>query len=165
MKKTAFILALALAVSLISGCSSSAAKPKDFSKAGMTITLTEDFVEKDIISQTAYYESMDSIVTALKEELSDFVQAGIRPDITLMDYAEIVVAGNGFEAEINQEQGLVYFTFDQEVNGKDFSYFATVFETDDSFWLLQFASETKNFEKFEPKFKEWAKSVKFDSVS
>lgn len=59
MKKYIKAMVVLLAVSLLCGCSFvgrlGTAKEKVFSKAGMSITLTEDFKEQDIVSQTAVY--------------------------------------------------------------------------------------------------------------
>ena len=157
-------------ICMITVCCACSAKPlktsggddddKEFSKSGMTITLTDGFVEKDLVSQTAYYESTKAIVTALKEEFSLFEQAGYE-DMTLEEYGNLVLTTNSFDTEMQHKNGLSYFTYEKSVSGKDFKYFATVFEGSDAFWLIQFASEQKNFDTFQPKFEKWANSVKF----
>ena len=136
-------------------------KEKVFSKAGMEITLTEDFYEKDMAAYTAYYESKTSIVLSIKEEFTIFENAGISTDISLREYAEMVLTNNvKNNIEVTEKDGLTFFEFDKTANGKDFTYFAVVFRGDDAYWLFQFACETKNYDKLSKDFIAYAKSVK-----
>ena len=150
-------------VLLIGACScSSLTKPtaKDFTKAGATITLTDKFMEQELATQTAYYVSQTSIVTTLKEEFSLF--KGTEYEVmTLKEYADLVIDANTLKASAAEKDGLVYFTYEKSMNGKDYKYYATVFKGTDAYWLIQFACEVKNFDKFLPDFEGWAKSVKF----
>lgn len=151
---------LVMAVSMLAGCGS--VKAKEFSKAGMSITLTTAFTEKEMATQTAYYESQKAIVTCLKEEFSILEDEGLSADdVTLEQYGEAVIVMNGLDSEVQTEDGLTYIRYDKSLNGKDFSYYATVFKGTDAFWMIQFACESKNFDSMHEIFKTWAKSVKF----
>ena len=59
--KSTVAVSVLLIACLLCGCSFfsglGAAQEKEFTKAGMSITLTDDFVEQDIVSQTAVYSS------------------------------------------------------------------------------------------------------------
>ena len=111
----------------------------------MSITLTDEFTEKDLVSATVYFESMDAIVTGLKE-----------------DYAKAVTTNNQKDSKIKTEDGLTYFTYTSDVNGKTYFYIATMYKSNDAFWLFNFACDSSNQEKFESTFKTWAKSVSFE---
>ena len=104
---------------------------------------------------------MDSIVVMLKEEFTLFEEAGYE-DMTLSEYADLVIQANSLSAERKEEEGLTCFTYEKEQNGKNFEYYATVFKGPDAYWLIQFACETKNFDDFLPDFQKWAKSVTFE---
>ena len=164
MKKTYKISLLLLCmVLLLSFCSCGLfgkAKEKDSSKSGATITLTDEFTEQELVSQTAYYVSMKSIVTMLKEEFSLFKGTEYE-NMTLNEYAKLVITANSLTATAAEEDGLVYFTYEKSNNGKDYKYYATVFKGTDAYWLIQFACEVDDFDKFLPDFQKWAKSVKF----
>ena len=134
------------------------AKDKDFSKAGMTITLTDQFTEQENVSQTVYYVSLTSIVTGLKEETKIFEDAGYG-SLTLKEYAELVIKGNSLNSQVSEKDGLTYFTYEKSVSGKDYKYYATVFKGADAFWLIQFGCEQKNFDKYQPDYVKWAKTV------
>jgi len=140
----------------------SKAKPKEFTKAGMTISLTSDFNEKEIASQTAYYESQKYIVMVLKEEFTIFESVGISTDISVKEYAELVIGNNMMATAIEEKDNLTFFKFEKTINGKQFSYFATVHKSSDAFWLIQFACESKNAEDSQDLFIEWGQTIKFD---
>lgn len=156
----AVALLFAFAVSM-GGCALSAPQEKEFSKDGMTITLTNQFAEKEYITQTVMYESRDSIVTALKESFSALEEAGLGSDITPEEYAELVIANNMLEnCEIQEKEGLTCFQYDRTVDGKAFSYLATIHKAPDAFWLIQFGCLETDFPEKESQFIEWAKTVK-----
>ena len=139
------------------GCSLLEPKDKSFSKAGMTITLNEGFSEQDIVTQTAYYVSMEAIVTALKEDGS------LIGNYTVAGYAELVCNVNNLDAnKVVEKDGYAEFTYEKELSGKDYSYYARCFKNGTDFWLFQFACETKNAEEYRATFEKWASSVTFD---
>ena len=155
-------LACMLLVGTLSGCSMFGAKEKTFSKAGMSITLTSDFEEKELESLTVYYESSNAIVAVLKEEFTLFDSLDLAAeDLTLNDYADLVLANNGLNAEIKEANGLVYFNYEKDANGKSNTYLATVYKADDAFWLIQYCCPTDDYQKMEPGFIEWAQTVTF----
>lgn len=52
---------------------------------------------------------------------------------------------------LNEEQNVTY------------RYLTVLYESDDGFWMVQFASQKSNFEAYEPSFIEAAKSVSFSA--
>lgn len=156
---------LALAISLIAvvacavgltGCSSD----KTFEKAGMQITLTSKFTEKEILSQTAYYESRDALVTALKEE---FTLAPGFSSYSLEEYTDLVLSQNLLSTTKSTREGkdYMYFSYEKQVSGKDFYYLATTFKTEDAFWLIQFACNASEKDGKTDTFLKWADTVTF----
>lgn len=130
----------------------------------MTISLPGSFSKKDMEGQTAYFESPTAIVTVLKETYDELSEVGlnISEDSTLNDYAQIIIDGNGLDSSFEDKDGVKCFKYEQTVSGSDFSYLATVTKGPDAFWLVQFACESKNYDKFEGDFIKWAKSMKFE---
>ena len=156
MKKLiAMILVVCSVMLLASGCDLFK-KEKTFSKSGMSITLTEDFVEKDRISFTSTYESDDIIVTTLKEEKSLLGDMSVDLD----GYTKLVIKANNLTNLPQHKDGLTYFEYEKEASGKEFHYYAFTFEAEDAYWLIQFACEQKNHEKLEETIFKYAKSVK-----
>ena len=160
MKNTIRFISLILAVCAITlsfaSCLSTEPKEKDFSKAGLTITLTEEFTEQEIVTQTAYYLSQKAIVTTLKE--SDEVLK----DFNVKKYAEAICEIYKLDSTVTVQEGYAEFSYEKELSGKDYHYYARCYKNGNDFWLVQFACETKNIEEFKPKFDKWASSIKFD---
>lgn len=143
---------------VVPGCELSGPKDKSFSKAGMTIVLTEDFTEQDIVTQTAYYVSQEAIVTALKEDGSSIA------DYSVKDYAELVCTVNKLDSDvITSGDGYSEFTYEKEISGKNYYYYARCFKNGTDFWLVQFACETKNTDKYASVFKTWVSAVTFEN--
>ena len=154
------IIAMVLILSSLVGCFSLVAKDKKFSISGMSITLTDEFFEKDYISLTAYYESRDAIVTVLKE---DYASIGGISTWTVGEYADAVIAANNLSgAVVSFSDGYASFTYEKEVSGKNFIYFATCHKGGGAYWLVQFATLLESKEEFIPKFKNWASSIEFE---
>lgn len=159
MKKILYSFILVGMLFLISGCE---AKEQTYESNGFKITMQEGFTEKSLASATVYLESIDSIVTALKEEYTLLKAVGLDKDSTVEEYLTLVNANNLSDYEIKTDGDLKYFTYESTVSGKTFYYLATAYKSDDAFWLINFAAEKTNKEKFEPLFLKWAKTVEFN---
>ena len=138
------------------------AEEKDFSTNGMTITLTEDFVEREYFGYTAIYTSSEAGVGVIREAFS--LMPGFE-DYTKEQYAQLVMQNNGKYAEIKTEGGLLYFEFDNSDPTSDVTYYyvAYVYKTSDAFWLVQFSTTTDKADKYAEAFRKWAKSVRFSA--
>ncbi|MBR2343255.1 MAG: hypothetical protein IKA64_03280 [Clostridia bacterium] len=135
--------------------------PKTFSAYEMSITLTEEFEEMTYGTYSAVFGSENVAVFALEEE---FALAEGFGDYTLEEYAELIIEGNGIEyAELKKDGELTYFeySFSNPETGVIYRYFCYVYKTDDAFWLIQFATPTDKVDKYAPKIRDWAGSVKF----
>lgn len=161
MKKLIIIaLALTLSIGLISGCAS---EPEDkvFSRAGLTITLTDRFTDVTGTEGTeqftvSYGSEADRVgILALKEEFSIFEAAGISTDISLSEYAQMVIDGNGQNCRVEQNDGLTYFTYDN--NG--FTYYSVVYRGSDAFWLIQFFASVEDYGNMTSNIRRWAQTV------
>lgn len=164
MKKAAVALVLILAL-VLSGCALlyKKATPKTFSKAGMSITLTSDFVEKEHVSFTVVYSSTESAVLVIKEEFSLAQDFEGFDDLTLSEYCQLVIDNNKINAEVKTDNDLTYYENEYTANGKEYKYFCPVLKSDDAFWFFQFYCEKGIYDKHADSFIEWTKSIKFDS--
>ena len=163
MKRIVSAIFLAtLLCSLFCGCSLLEASPKTFSASGMSITLTEDFTERDYVSFTATYDSQYVAVFALKETFDLIDATGVLSrNSTTEEYAKFVIQGNQLDCEPVSENGLLSFVYQSENNGVDYTYFATIHKSSDAFWMIQFATKTSNFEKQKDNILTYAKSISF----
>lgn len=158
------ILSLCIVLSLILSLASCNPSPKDFSKDGMTITLTDAFSENTMGGYTVCYDSRDVAVFVLKESFSLFAEAGIT---TLEEYAELVHSANALRSpgEITLRDGLttMEYSFHNDAEGKTYKYFSVMLKGPDAFWLVQFACVDAAYDSKLESFVEWAKSVRFDN--
>ena len=154
------ILALALTMLLVS-CGSTATYdiPYDFTYEGLTLTLTTDFkMENPPDAFTAYYESDKAVVMTLFESFDGLAGAGYEKVKTLEDYTKVVAGENEIKAD--EESEFMYFTFESSADFKDYYYLAVTKQTDDGFWLIQYACLSRDKETFADMFLEWAKKAK-----
>lgn len=161
MKKSILTIFLVVALCLLqTGCLTNA-NDKTYTSHGMSITMPDGFYEKSLASVTVYFESQETIVTALKEDFTTLEAINLGKNSTLKDYGQAVLANNQKSEELKEKDGLTYFTYTTSVSGKNFFYTAVVYKADDSFWLLNFACEDSNKDKYEDIFLKWAKTVSF----
>ena len=137
-------------------------EPMTFSKEGMSITVTDDFTVDDSIDRyTLTLASADVAIFALREEFELFGAPGT---YTLEEYGELVIDANGLDTTLRESDGLLGFEHEFRNTELDetFKYFSYVYESDDSFWIIQFAVSADDFAEYEKIIPEWAKSVSFE---
>lgn len=136
-------------------------QPKDFTVDSMTITLNSEFREADYEGFTQCYESFHTGVSVLKES---YAQYPILEDYTLTEYGDTVIWSNGLtDSALTPYSDFLYFTYtatDEE--GNTFGYLATVHQSSDGFWLIQFSTLADKFPEKESQFLQWADSIRFD---
>lgn len=164
--KSAVIMILALIVGFAFGFAKNflltdTVKPQDFSVAGMTITLTNQFEEQHYDGFTQCYESDAVAILTLKEEFS--LMEGLE-DYTVEDYGRLVLASNSMDEELlKQENGVWYFAYTAEGgDGDTYYYCATLHKSGDAFWMIQFATPVSNESKLHDQFIDWAAGVTFE---
>ena len=162
MKKWLLCLLAVIMVLPLAACSVDVktASDKEFSSNGMKITLTSAFRESQAEGYTAVYDSSEVAVIGLREPYSVAAQL---EDMTLSEYADIVYQNNASKSPkpISTVDGLTVmeFEFHNDELDKDYSYFTVMLKGEDCFWMIQFASETNNYEECKPYFIKWAKSI------
>lgn len=170
MKRTfTTILCTLLLVAVLAGCGSTNpfdAEAKTFSDEGMQITLTTDFSKESLEGYTVGYAADTALVFALHETKAEFADAGVE-DVTLEQYLEFVKQANSDKAPVDGEpidgNPTLLYDFLNEEQNVTYRYLTVVYETDDGFWLVQFASVKDDFDTYEPSFIEAAKSVSFSA--
>lgn len=132
---------------------------KTFTAEKMSITLTEEFQKSEFEGFTAAYTSEKVAVFALKEPFSliDSFES-----YTAEQYAEAALQANGLaSADPQTTDGLTHFEYERAIGDSNdlYRFFAYVYKADDAFWLIQFATPTKEAKEIAPQIAEWAKSV------
>lgn len=157
-KNIAIALLLCLVLTLFTGCGKSAlvGQPATFEKEGLTVTLTDTFQEQTNTGATAYFFSNDVLVVGLKEEFSNFSNW---ENTTVEDYAALVLQANEMRADIQNDNGLIYFIYNKTISNRDYTYFATVHKGTEAFWLVQFACLSKDYDTLENAIRQYAASI------
>lgn len=175
--RMALIAVCAVVIGVLSGLSSSGildaadtAPPADktFSHDGMSITLTEEFLNTTwAVGEDAGYNAVYSdsavMVLTLKESFSLIPGA---EEYTLEEYANLTIEANGMLTTVNtDENGLMYFThlYDDPESGDSYYYYDYVFKSGDAFWLVQFATLEKDAADYADDITRWANSITFDA--
>lgn len=163
------IVCTLLLVAVLAGCGSTNpfdAAEKTFSNEGMQITLTSDFQKQSVDGYTMCYAADTAIVLVLHETTEQLAAAGMEA-MTLDDYAELVAQANSQHnpvagENINGNPTLLY-DFHNDDQDTDYRYLTVMYQADDGFWLVQFASVKDDFDTYEPSFVEAAKTVSFQA--
>lgn len=159
-KKTGWVIIIVsaivgLAIGLLQNLPA-AAKPKDFSVDGMTVTLTDKFRSVEEEGFNACYGTDKQVVLVIKEDFSLFEGAA---DLTKAEYAQLTIDAYSLSetAKVQEKDGLTYF----EYQANTYHYLAVVYKSQDAFWLIQFCSNISDAADFESEFMAMAKTVKF----
>lgn len=156
----ACIVGFAIGWFATTGLLGASGEAKDFEVNGMQITLTDEFRKQGASGFTAGYGSKDVAVLVLEEEFS--LQAGFG-DLTLQEYAQLVLKNNGYSSQIKTENGVTYFEYEATVStGETYHYIAATYKGPDAFWLIQFATEKSDAAAYRDQIFTWAKSVTFE---
>ena len=157
-------ISLLLVLSLFTSCS---AKPKDFTWNGLTLTLDSGFMEyendQETVSYANYFKSY--VVVISYETVDSLVELGYDKDMTVSDYATLSIEANEFDSEVKTADGITYYNYTGNADGTEYTYMATIHLFGNSFWMVQFACETKDYAKAEPQFFAWAKTASYEVVA
>ena len=124
--------------------------------SGVVLTLTDSFEEFDADGFDFSYTCEDVAILGFSEDFETYPDL---KDYTVKEYGELTIEYGGFGSEVKlQEQGgLNYFEFVSD----EYKYFACVYKTENAFWVIQFSTDTAQYDSYRSDFAEWARSVEF----
>ncbi len=132
-------------------------EPKDFSKNGFKITLTDKFTEeKSKAGFDPYYVSLFCGVCVLKEE---FTEENGLADLSLEQYINDVISNNGHTDIQPQTKGGLWYYVKDDATRRDYSY---SYKGTDAFWVVQFICETRYVSVLEDTIQAFAESVEVE---
>lgn len=168
-KKGIIILCISAAIGLILGfiigflfSPNHEPQAKVFSDHGISLTLTDEFIQSEMDGYTGCYGSPDVAVYTLEEKFS--LSEGAE-DYSIVEYGDLIISQNGLSDITLQSTGeLHYFEYDftNPESGKTWQYYSFVYKADDAFWLVQFATLSENAAEYKPLIFDWASSVEFN---
>ena len=131
--------------------------PKTFTEGEFQITLTDAFEPAEEAGYYALYRSKTAMVFTVREAKMLF------DDITLEEYGELVLtANNRIGLQMKQGEGFIWFDYTDTPDGQETYYLAVCCESEDAFWIVNFATPASNREKYKEEFLDWARSIKID---
>lgn len=161
MKKIAILLAALMLTLSLASCGLMG--PKTFTVDDLSITVEGFFTEQNGLNEA--YDliliSPEAGVMVLKETFTEIAEADLDSNMSVKEYAKIVMKGNSLEGTPVEEDGMTYFTYTAEADGTEFTYMGFCFRGTDAYWLVQIYCPTEDYETKKPEMMEWAKSVVF----
>lgn len=175
-KTTIKVVSAALAAAIVLSCTAcGSADPKSnekntqsnvststkaFTTNGVSITLPDSFKESTQEPYSFYYTSNNAICLGLKESKEEINAAQITIE-TLDDYAKTVMDNSGITSDITYySENAKYFIWDKTVSKTEYSYIGFVTQTDNAYWLIQFASLKDEFENSKDDFFNYFDTIK-----
>lgn len=144
------------------------AKEKVFEKDGCSITLTNDFTERDNEHYTACYGSGDLLVTTLKVPFEVFSIEWNAENKSAEEYAELMQVEYAKiypTSSLYQDNELLYFVFEYAVNAKRTdNYFVSIYKSEDAFWQVSFGCRAEKYKDLESTIFEYAQSVCLEEI-
>lgn len=138
-------------------------EPKNFSKDGMNITLTNEFWVESDDYYTLTYNSEYAVIYVTKEELSSNEDL---EGLSTEEYADMSIQYYELtDAKLKTENELTSYSYTLEDSETDEEYYCCtyVYKTNDAFWDVEFITYKENREEYSVKFDEWAASVTFSN--
>lgn len=136
--------------------------PETFAAGEMRITLHGGFREVKQENVFACYGTKDVAVFVIKESPKQIAEL---EGISLDTYGRMLLEANQFDESIvlQKLEGLTYFEYlaTNPETGEDWIYFSVIYQSEDAYWLVQFATLEKNMDKYAQSFVQWAQSVEF----
>ena len=170
MKKITTILSLVLLVTLLlSGCldnvmvipdNDSIGESKTFEKAGLRLTLTDQFAEQhNDLGFDAYYVSDFCYVSVLKEGFH--LEKGLG-EKDLEAYTRGVIASNGHtDIEPQNRDGLWYYV----ITSGNYTHYCYCYKGSNAFYIVQFICKSEAVDTYEDLFYLWASSVEITDTA
>ncbi len=164
LKKFCLLVFLILVIfAVLCGCSSK----KTFAKDGLSVTLTDDFYEREHIEYTAYYSSPEMVVLTLKENFSLFDAINRDAEkMTVKDYAWVVIGAYDsqftIERKVEEKDGFAYFTYENKWKDKAYKFLWCGYKATNAFWSVQFGCKKSDFNDLKEDMFDYAKTVKVE---
>lgn len=160
MKRIFLVLNLMLFSLFLVGCGPS---EKTFTGVGISVTLDDSFIEKDVIQAPFYLESTKYIFTGMRESKASLATVNV---YTLDDYIETVLSVNGKgsvtpEVKRDEDDNILYYYayYHNSVEDMNFGYMMIAMEDDSNFYTMNFGCLEEEFDDNKDQFFEWASSI------
>jgi len=151
----ALLLALMLCIGLLTGCSANETTAQ-YTHHGLTITLPSEYLDLSEKPYAADYDFMYGLVPVIVSGLQEEKKLFLDNEMDLEGYGEFMMAANAIAGEWIRKDGVPTFTY--EADG--YVYTVTLWETEESFWLVQAYCPEKDYSAVSTQIWEILSSIK-----
>ena len=132
---------------------------KDFYVEELKISLPDTFEEEDVTGYTKAFFDNYSAVLVLREDKADLANYAENMD----EYVKLVVSANESRgiSEPVYVNGRPTFEYDATANDITYRYYTTLYESDEAFWIVQFASMKQAYDVFRNLYVQFSDNVVF----
>ena len=125
----------------------------------MSIYLVPGLVEVEAEGYTKALAGEEDVVLILKEEKSLFGNYASNME----EYIQLVVKANESRGitEAVYENGHPTFEYEFTGDGVTYKYYTVLLESDDAYWIVQFACDKDQYDAKKPDYVDWADTVAF----
>lgn len=139
------------------------AVPKEFSVAGLKITLTDAFEQQEIEGFYAAFESPEALVLVSKKAKADVEEECS----SAKEYADYLVDLNRVDIPDGiktNEDGSVFFKYEAHDPSQATEYVHSIYiyMIEDTFWMIQYAVDWKDYDRYLPEIEKCVDSVVFE---
>lgn len=138
---------------------------KTYKTKEFTFVASEALLDKKLEGYDVYFENLSADVVVLgKKETKDSLSNLGYSELTLEKYASAIYESEEdviSKLKQSDDKKFYYFTYDYKSNSDNIFYLGAMYETNDNFWIINFACDFDEKDEYEKKFLEWASSVKF----
>jgi hypothetical protein len=136
--------------------------PKDFSAPGFEITLTESFEQKEVEGFHTSFESPEALVLVSKKA-KDEVEEECN---SAKDFADYLIDLNRVDIPdgiATNDDGSVSFKYEAHNPNEATEYVHSIhiYMVEDTFWMIQFAVDWKDYDRYLPEYAKWLDSITF----
>lgn len=154
MKTTIRVIALVLAMALLTGCTLLPSKDSTKSYSCRDLTMEIPSKMKDVSGQeefSGFTFALDSnklVIFGLNETFSDYPAL---EEYTTKDYADLLIQVYGVNSTVQERSGKDYhylvYTADTDLG--EFTYMAGIFRNSNGFWMIQVCTPTEKYDQEE----------------
>ncbi len=164
MKKIFGLCGILFALLSLVSCRLFSSKEKEFTKAGITITLTDRFVESENINAQLYLISNNIMVAGNRETKTQITL--YFGELKVEEYAKRVLKNAGQTGTIelyeDEEITFAHTSYTATVDTQDFSYLLVCLKSENYYYTINFACFTSKFESYKDTFMSYAKTIRVE---
>ncbi|MBQ2311009.1 MAG: hypothetical protein II185_00465 [Firmicutes bacterium] len=133
---------------------------EEFEVDEMRLYLPSGFSEQQAQGYTKAFTDGTNVVLVLKEEKSLFGNYASNME----EYIQLVAEANKSRGitEVEYENGRPVFEYEYTSGSNTYKYYSSLYESDEAYWIVQFACMKQTYDKLRPSFVNMADIVSFD---